>query len=199
MIYIDGIVGVGKSTLAEILAKELNLSLYKEPVYDNPILEKFYYDKKKYSFPLQVFFLNKRLEMVKEAHKNGGGIFDRAIYCDKIFADILYKDGDLIEDEYNLYLELTKNMFENLPKPKVLVYLETTVDKAIEKIARRGREFEKNVDRKYWEELHGHYKKYFEEYSESTVIKINVDNRDFLNNREDVEYILNLVRGELCK
>ncbi|MGL4308404.1 deoxynucleoside kinase [Cetobacterium sp. SF1] len=199
MIYIDGVVGVGKSTLAEIISKELGRELYKEPVYDNPILEKFYYDKKKYSFPLQVFFLNKRLEMVKEAHKNGGGIFDRAIYCDRVFADILHKDGDLIEDEYNLYLELTRNMFEHLPKPKILIFLETSVDNAIAKINRRGREFEKHVGKDYWEKLHDHYKEYFDNYSESKLIRINVDNRDFLNNKEDREYVLNLIKGELCE
>lgn len=197
MIYIDGVVGVGKSTLAKIISDEFGKTLYKEPVYDNPILEKFYHDKKKYSFPLQVFLLNKRLEMVKLADKNGGGVFDRAIYCDRVFADILYRDGDLIEDEYNLYIELSKNMFESLPVPKLLIYLETSVDNAIKKIEKRGREFELEMDRDYWEKLNNHYSEYFKDYSESKVIKVNVDNRDFLNNPEDRKYIIDLVRGEL--
>ncbi len=69
MIFIDGVVGVGKSTLGEILSKEFKVPLYKKPVYDNPLLDKFYCDKKKYSFPLQVFFLNKRLQMVEKARE----------------------------------------------------------------------------------------------------------------------------------
>ncbi|MBC2856734.1 deoxynucleoside kinase [Cetobacterium sp. 2A] len=198
MIYIDGVVGVGKSTLAKIISKELEMELYKEPVYDNPILEKFYYDKKKYSFPLQVFFLNKRLEMVKDAHKKGRGVFDRSIYCDRIFADILNSDGDLIEDEYNLYLELSNNMFQYLPKPDLVIYLETTIENAIKKIKKRGREFELGVEVTYWEKLNKHYSEYFKTYSESKIIKVNVDNRDFINNENDRKFIIELIKRELC-
>ena len=95
IICIDGVVGVGKSTLGEILAKEFNMHFFKEPVLDNPLLDKFYYDKKRYSFPLQVFFLNKRFEMIKEAEKLGSCIMDRRIYGDIIFAKMLMEDGEL--------------------------------------------------------------------------------------------------------
>lgn len=193
MIYVDGVVGVGKTTLSKIISEHFNKELYQEPVYENPILDKFYYDKKRYSFSLQVLLLNKRLEMIKEAIRNGGGVFDRAIYCDKIFADILHDDGDLSKDEYDLYLELSQNMFKYIQPPKLIIYLETTVDNAIEKIKNRGRDFEQIMPRNYWEKLNFHYDRYFEDYEACKVLKINVDGKDFKNNREDREEVLKLV------
>lgn len=193
MIYVDGVVGVGKTTLSKIISEHFNKELYQEPVYDNPILDKFYYDKKRYSFSLQVLLLNKRLDMIKTAIKNGGGVFDRAIYCDKIFADILHNDGDLSKDEYNLYIELSQNMFKYIEPPKLIVYLETSVDNAIEKIQKRGRDFEQIMPRNYWEKLNNHYKSYFNNYSECKVLKVNVDGKDFINNSQDREEILNLI------
>ena len=89
MIIVDGVVGVGKSSLMEILAEELNLTVFPEPVMDNPLLPKFYEDMKKYGFPLQVFFLNNRFRMIKEAQRLNGAIMDRAIYGDVIFAKML--------------------------------------------------------------------------------------------------------------
>lgn len=193
MIYVDGVVGVGKTTLSKIIAEHFNKELYQEPVYENPILDKFYYDKKRYSFSLQVLLLNKRLEMIKESIKNGGGVFDRAIYCDKIFADILHEDGDLSEDEYNLYLELSQNMFRYIEPPKLIVYLETTVDNAIKKIKNRGRDFEQIMPRDYWEKLNSHYNSYFKNYEGCKVLKVNVDGKDFKNCEKDREEILKLI------
>lgn len=193
MIYVDGVVGVGKTTLSKIISEHFNKELYQEPVYENPILDKFYYDKKRYSFSLQVLLLNKRLEMIKESIKNGGGVFDRAIYCDKIFADILHEDGDLSEDEYNLYLELSQNMFRYIEPPKLIVYLETTVDNAIKKIKNRGRDFEQIMPRDYWEKLNSHYSSYFENYEDCKVLRVNVDGKDFKNCEKDREEILKLI------
>lgn len=197
MIFIDGVVGVGKSTLGEILADELKVPFYKEPVYDNPLLDKFYHDRKKYSFSLQVFFLNKRFQMVEEA-KGTGAIFDRSLYCDIIFAEILNKTGDLIDEELDLYKELTENMFEHLEKPRLTIYLETNVDNAIKKIKERGRDYEQIVPREYWERLNAHYRDYFDSY-DGNVLKINVDSLDFRDKKEDKEWVLNLIKGELDK
>ncbi|MGL4534298.1 MAG: deoxynucleoside kinase [Fusobacteriaceae bacterium] len=197
MIYIDGVVGVGKSTLAKIVAEKLGKKLFKEPVFENPILDKFYYDKKRYSFSLQVFLLNKRLELIKESIATGSGVFDRSIYCDKIFADILHTDGDLSTDEFNLYLELSENMFKYIEKPKLIVYLETSVDNAVDRIKSRGRDFEQVMPRDYWEKLNNHYREYFDEYKDCKVIKFNVDSRDFLNNPKDREEILAIIEANI--
>ncbi|HAS79899.1 MAG TPA: deoxyguanosine kinase, partial [Fusobacteriaceae bacterium] len=109
IICIDGVVGAGKSTLGDILAKELGISLFEEPVLNNPILDKFYYDKKRYSFPLQIFFLNKRFKMIKEANLLNGCVMDRSIYGDVIFARMLMEDGDMTPEEFELYEELLYN------------------------------------------------------------------------------------------
>ncbi len=197
MIFIDGVVGVGKSTLGEILSKEFKVPLYKKPVYDNPLLDKFYCDKKKYSFPLQVFFLNKRLQMVEKA-RGTGGIFNSSLYCDVIFANILNKSGDLSEEEFNLYMDLSNNMFRHLEEPKLIIYLEIDVENATKKIRERGRDYEQIVLRDYWESLNSHYREYFNSYS-GEVLKINVDDLDFRDKKEDREYILKLIKKKLQK
>lgn len=197
IICIDGVVGVGKSTLGEILSKEFGITFFREPVLNNPLLDKFYYDKKRYSFPLQIFFLNKRFEMIKEAERLGSCIMDRSIYGDVIFARMLMEDGDLGVEEFEIYEELLYNMLEHLKKPKLMIYLESNVDNAIEKIKRRGRDYEQIVERKYWENLNKNYTEYFENYNLSEILVINVDNLDIKDNIEHRQWFINTVREKL--
>jgi len=196
-ICIDGVVGAGKSTLGEILANELNIEFFKEPVLENPLLDKFYYDKKRYSFPLQVFFLNKRFKMIKEADDLNGCVMDRSIYGDVIFAKMLMEDGDMTPEEFELYEELLHNMLEHVKRPRLMIYLENSVDRAIEKIKMRGRDYEQIVPKRYWESLNENYRGYFESYDISEILVINVDNRDIKNNPEDRKYFIDLVKAKL--
>lgn len=196
-ICIDGVVGAGKSTLGEILADELNIEFFKEPVLENPLLDKFYYDKKRYSFPLQVFFLNKRFKMIKEADDLNGCVMDRSIYGDVIFAKMLMEDGDMTPEEFELYEELLHNMLEHVKRPRLMIYLENSVDRAIEKIKMRGRDYEQIVPKKYWESLNENYRGYFDNYDISEILVINVDDRDIKNNPEDRKYFIDLVKAKL--
>lgn len=196
MIVIDGVVGVGKSTLMNILEKEGYVP-FEEPVVDNPILEKFYYDRERYSFPLQIFFLNKRFKNIKDASKIKNAVMDRSIYGDIIFAKMLKDKGEMSKEEFDLYMELFENMIEHCKAPKLLVYLEIGVDEAMKRINKRGREYEKVVERAYWEELNNNYREYFDEYNISPIIKINVDNMDFENNLEHREMLLNEIHKKL--
>lgn len=199
-IVIDGVVGVGKSSLSEILAKEFGLTFFEEPVVNNPILDKFYFDKKRYSFPLQIFFLNKRFEMLEESENiENGCIMDRSIYGDAIFAKMLMEDGDMSVEEYNIYEELLTNMLRHVHPPKLMVYLETTVDNAVKKIEKRGRDFEQHVSIDYWKSLNKHYEEYFKHYNISKLLKINVDNLDFVNNEKDREYVVSLIKNTLAE
>jgi deoxyadenosine/deoxycytidine kinase len=193
IICVDGVVGVGKSTLGRMIADRYNMNFFEEPVVNNPILDKFYYDRKRYSFPLQIFFLNKRFKAMKEAAKINKCVMDRSIYGDVIFSRMLMEDGDMTREEFELYEELLYNMLEHIQKPKLMIYLETSVDSAINKINRRGREYELVVPRDYWESLNANYRAYFESYNISDILKINVDNLDFVSNPEDKEYIMRLV------
>lgn len=199
IICIDGVVGVGKSTLGEILAKEFNMHFFKEPVLDNPLLDKFYYDKKRYSFPLQVFFLNKRFEMIKEAEKLGSCIMDRSIYGDIIFAKMLMEDGDLSKDEFEIYQDLLYNMLEHLKRPKLMIYLETDVDNAITKIKRRGRDYEQIVERDYWQNLNKNYTEYFNNYDLSETLIINVNDLDIKDNPKDQAWFIETVKNKLAE
>ncbi|WP_203635651.1 deoxynucleoside kinase [Thermobrachium celere] len=196
MLVIDGVVGAGKTTLMNILKNE-GFIPFEEPVYNNPILEKFYYDRHRYSFPLQIFFLNKRFKHIKEASLIENAVMDRSIYGDVIFAKMLMESGEMSKEEFELYIELFENMIEHCHPPKLMVYLEISVDEAIRRINQRGREYEKIVEREYWERLNKHYQEYFSQYSISPILKINVDNLDFENNLKDREYIINLIKENL--
>ena len=197
MIVIDGVVGVGKSTLMNIFAKEMGMVKFEEPVVENPILPKFYGDRARYAFPSQVFFLNSRFAHLKDAGKVEGCVLDRSIYGDAIFAKMLCKSGDMTKEEFAIYEELLENMVDHIKVPKLMIYLEVSVDEAMRRIQKRGRDFEQTVEREYWESLNEEYKSYFDNYSLSPILKINVDNLDFENNEEDKEKVLTLIKNRL--
>ena len=199
MIVVDGVVGVGKTTLMNILVEEFGYTAFLEPVVDNPILDKFYYDRKRYSFTLQIFFLNNRFKSIKEASLVDNAVLDRSIYGDLIFAQLLMEHDEMDKEEYNIYTDLFENMVEHLCPPKLMIYLETSVDEAIKKINKRGREYEKVVEKDYWLKLNEQYTEYFKDYNISPLLKINVDSLDFENNAKDREYVLNLIREALKK
>lgn len=196
MIVVDGVVGVGKSTLMNILA-ERGMIAFREPVVDNPILEKFYYDRERYSFPLQVFFLNKRFKHIKEAAMINNSVMDRSIYGDVIFAKMLCDKGEMSKEEFELYKELLENMLEHVMPPKLMIYLEVSVDEAMKRIQKRGRDYEQVVERDYWEILNNEYKTYFGQYDISPILRINVDGLDFENNEEDTIKVLDLIDEKL--
>lgn len=196
MIVIEGVVGVGKSSLMNILG-EKGYKEFEEPVVDNPILDKFYHDRARYSFPLQVFFLNKRFEHIKKTNDYKNTVLDRSIYGDAIFARMLNLNGEMSDEEFGIYQELLENMLEHVRAPKLMVYLEVSVDEAMRRIHKRGRDYELIVERDYWQRLHDEYEDYFKEYTLSPVLRINVDNLDFENNEDDKKYVLNLIEEKL--
>lgn len=196
-IIIDGVVGVGKSTLMNILHKEFGYEKYEEPVVNNPILDKFYYDRSRYSFPLQIFFLNNRFKQIKEATLKNSAVMDRSIYGDLIFAKMLCDSNEMTREEFDIYIDLFGNMLEHLQPPKLMIYLRTSVDGAIAKIKKRGRDYEQIVEREYWETLNKEYASYFENYCISPLLIIDVDNLDFENNINDRNYVINIIKNKL--
>lgn len=198
MIVIEGVVGVGKSSLMRILGQE-GYEEFEEPVVDNPVLDKFYHDRCRYSFPLQVFFLNKRFEHIKQAKDVSKAVMDRSIYGDAIFARMLNLSGEMSDEEFQIYSELLQNMLENVHVPKLMVYLEISVDEAMNRIKKRGRDYELIVEREYWEKLNYEYSNYFDNYDLSPMLKINVDHLDFENNEADRIYVLKLINEALLE
>ena len=197
MITIDGVVGVGKSTLMDMMVNELGYTPFEEPVVNNPILDKFYYDRKRYSFPLQIFFLNARFKHIKKESQISKSVLDRSIYGDVIFAKMLKDSEEMSEEEFNIYQELFNNMLQHCKPPALMIYLEVSPEEAVRRITKRGRDYELATEISYWERLNKEYRTYFNEYDVSPVLKINVDHLDFENNPADKEYVLELIRKKL--
>lgn len=200
LIIVDGVVGSGKTTFMNLLKEELSLPGFEEPVTDNPLLEKFYHDRKRYSFPLQVFFLNRRFRMLKDAGENlTASVMDRSIYGDVIFAKLLHEGGDMEKDEFDLYQELLVNMLDHIESPKLMIYLKCDVDTAISRIEKRGRDYEQIVERDYWERLNKEYEAYFKEYNLSKLLVIDVKNYDLLENEKDRKEVMDLVKKAISE
>ncbi len=196
VINIAGVVGVGKSSLCNIFS-ELGYKVYHEPVFDNELLEKFYYNKEKYAFPLQIFFLNKRFEMYKDSNNYPSSIMDRSIVEDRIFAKMLRDQGELDIKEYDIYVDLFNNMMEHVLPPKLMVYLRIKTNNVIERIKKRGRKYELEQGDQYWYDLNNNYEVFFNEYTWSKLLIIDVDEIDFVNNMKDRDYITNLIENSV--
>ena len=197
IINIAGVVGVGKSSLTNLIWENWRYVPFKEPVFDNPLLQKFYYDKKRYAFPLQVFFLNKRFEMCKQAVEYDNAVMDRSIVEDTIFAKMLRDSGDMDPNEYHIYRELFTNMMEHVIKPDLMVYLKVSPEEAVRRINKRGREYEVQADTEYWYKLSQNYSEFFYDYSWTKLLTIECDELDFVNNDRDQMYVLEEITSHI--
>ena len=193
---IAGVVGVGKSSLCGIYADK-GYEVYYEPVFDNDLLEKFYADKEKYAFPLQIYFLNKRFQMYKDSLLHRNTVMDRSIVEDRIFAKMLKDRGELNVKEYDIYMDLFTNMMQHVCKPDLMVYLRIKTDNVLSRIQKRGREYELSQSKEYWASLNSNYEIFFNEYTWSKLLVIDVDNIDFVGNQSDKEWIVNLIDSNL--
>jgi len=199
-IVIDAVVGAGKTSYMEVLSKEMKIPCFEEPVDDNPLLDKFYHNRKRYAFPLQVYFLNRRFEMLKQAAQLGKPtLMDRSIYGDMIFANLLYKEGNMEKDEYLLYRDLLTNMLDHIEAPKLMIYLKIDTDSAIERIRKRGRDYEQIVERDYWERLNKEYEDYFSEYNLSPLLVIDAAKYDIVENPKDRMEVLQIIQQKLAE
>jgi deoxyadenosine/deoxycytidine kinase len=199
-IVIEGCSGCGKSTLMELLSNHDNkYTKFTESVEDNPIIDKYFHDRKKYSFALQVFFLNRKFEEMKIIEKSSKTLLDRSIYCNVVFAKMYNETDEMTKEEFNVYLELFKNILSFHYPPKLMIHLESSTDGIVERIQRRGRDYEKLVNRDYWDHLNNSYIDFFSQYNLSPVLKINVDKYNFADNRNDKKYITDLIQETIRK
>jgi deoxyadenosine/deoxycytidine kinase len=195
VIVIDGVVGAGKSTLAEKVSQKLNVPIYYELQNQTTLnlLEEFYKDKSRWSFTLQIHFLNERFRMIKEIHKNGGGILDRSIFGDRIFASMLNEDGYMSDDEFHTYSTLLDNMLQHAKNPSFLLYIDCDLDTAMSRIKKRGREMELGVDSVYWERLNQKYRDWYDSYDLSH--KVSIDANSYHPDDEDaISEIVNRIK-----
>ncbi len=193
-VVIDGMTGVGKTSLLKIVAQSFNLIPYEEIFRDeNDLLGKFFTAGKEWCFPMQISFLNNRFIQYKEALKLGNVVMDRSIYSDPIFASFYYKSGDFKPEEYFVYKSLFNNLIESLEPPSIVIYLSVSAEEAIRRIKKRGRPDEIQVSDSYWRALHDEYSGYYKNYRLSPLLTIDVNSLDFVNNLSDQESIVKTV------
>jgi deoxyadenosine/deoxycytidine kinase len=190
-IVIAGNIGSGKTTLTDKLCKEFGWKSHFESVDDNPYLSDFYQDMNRWSFALQVYFLSHRFNVHREIlQSHVDSVQDRSIYEDAhIFARALYEQKKMDERDYKNYLNLFKIMMKDLATPTLVVYLQRSVPKLVERIKLRGRDYEKSISVEYLTQLNTYYEEWFHSYNSSAKILINTDNLDFVTNEEDFKYI----------
>ncbi|HDR04656.1 MAG TPA: deoxynucleoside kinase [Candidatus Marinimicrobia bacterium] len=192
-IAIEGVIGVGKSSLARLLAEKLGARLVLERFEDNPFLSDFYKDRKRYAFQTQLFFLLSRyrqqLELMQPDlfHKNL--ITDYMFIKDKLFAYL-----NLDEKEIVLYDQLLNLLVKQVATPDLLIYLQADTERLMHNIKLRGRTYEKNMDRDYIEALNQIYNQFFFRYSQSPLLIINTTDIDFVNRDEDLEELIGYIR-----
>jgi len=193
ILSVSGIIGVGKSTLAEKLGKELKANVLYEPVKENEYLNKFYKDMNKYSFPMQVYLLNKRFEQHQQMVWSGKNtIQDRSIYEDVIFAKMLRESKLMEELDFQTYRSLFQNMSNFLHRPDLIIYLDVKPEIALERIKRRSRNCESTIPLEYLKDL----KKGYEDWLKDVSPRIPVLRIDW-NEFKDTEYVINLVKNKL--
>lgn len=189
-IVVDGMTGVGKTTLVNILAKELDLEAFNEIFKDeNKLLHKFFCNRERWCFPMQVNFLNHRFRQYKDASRLNSAVMDRSIYSDPIFAGMYREIGYLSQEEHNVYRSLLSNMLEHLTPPRLIVYLRVSAREAIRRIRNRGRHDELEVEDGYWKRLHGFYEKHYAGFTMADLLVLEVDDLDFVkfkNHRKQI-------------
>lgn len=188
-IGIAGMIGAGKSTLATSLAKHLDIDVYYEPVENNEYLEDFYRDTARYSFATQIYLLNKRFAQHQEIIWRGrSAVQDRTIYEDSIFAQMLAETGLMDARDYRTYLELFGNMSNFMCKPNLIIYLDVSPERSMERIRARGRNVETGISMDYLRALYQGYQDFVNDISRVIPV-ISVDYDRFATAEEMAEVI----------
>ncbi|OOQ56864.1 deoxynucleoside kinase [Mucilaginibacter pedocola] len=198
-IAIVGNIGAGKTTLTEMLAKNYGWEPLYEAVDNNPYLEDFYSEMKRWSFNLQIYFLNSRYRQIREIQQSGRDIIqDRTIYEDAyIFAENLHDMGLMTTRDYENYESMFDNITEFIKPPDLLVYLKASVPTLVNNIQRRGREYEIGIRIDYLSKLNEKYDKWIKNYKLGKLLVLDKDNLDFANNTEDMATIVEKIEREI--
>lgn len=191
-IGVAGNIGSGKTTLTRMLAQKLNFIPHFEAVQNNPYLSDFYQDMGRYSLPIQVFFLSTRFKAHQDILKNGGSsIQDRTIYEDyHVFSRNLHETGLMDQRDFENYQNLFRIMTPLLRPPDILVYLKKSLPKLMERIALRGRDFEKNMPEEYVARLNDYYEQWAGSYQIGKILVVESDHLDFIHEEKHFEYIV---------
>ena len=192
-VAIEGVIGVGKTSLAHLLEERLNAKLVMEKFDENPFLADFYLDPERYAFQTQLFFLLSRYRQQQELRQTE--VFHKLVISDYMFVkDRLFASLNLDDKEMSLYDSVAKILEKNILNPDLVIYLQAETPKLMERITLRGRDFEKNMSPDYIDALNQIYNEYFFRYQESPLLIINTNDIDFVHNEEDLEEVIRYIR-----
>ncbi len=200
-IGIAGNIGVGKTTFTKLVAKRMDLLPYYESVDDNPYLSDFYSDMDRWSFNLQIYFLQHRFKHHLEIMQNNNGVIqDRTIYEDvSIFAYNLYQMKIMSKRDWETYKDLFKNMEQFLQKPSLVIYLKASTDTLINRIKNRDRGYEKEISEAYLHRLNIYYKKWFADPNGFNVLEIDTNNFNIFEDKKKFDKIIDDIKNKLNK
>jgi deoxyadenosine/deoxycytidine kinase len=190
---VEGVIGVGKTTLARRLSRALNASLVLEVVEENPFLPKFYDDPESWAFQTQMFFLLSRYKQQLDIPQRE--LFAESVVADYLFAkDQIFATINLSEEELALYRSILPLLESRLTRPDLVIYLQATTEVLLERIHRRGRPFEREIPREYLETLAEAYNHFFFHYEETPLLIVNTNEMDLLGSDGDFERLLGMIR-----
>jgi len=193
-IAIEGPIGVGKSSLAKILARKYASRLVKEEVAGNPFLERFYENPRKFAFQTQLFFLLSRYRQQRELAQ--GDLFEAGLVCDYILAkDKIFALINLEDDEISLYESIYKLLVSTLPKPDLVIYLQARPEVLLSRVRKRGVAYERNISLDYLRTLSDAYNEYFFHYNETPLLVVNTSEIDFVESPRDLEHLVREVKS----
>ncbi len=198
-VAIAGNIGAGKTTLTKLLAKHYNWKPHFESVDENPYLDDFYGEMERWSFNLQVFFLNSRFRQVLELRKSGKDIIqDRTIYEDaSIFAPNLHAMGLMTNRDFSNYSSLFELMENLVTPPDLLIYLRGSIETLVGQIHKRGRDYENSISIDYLSRLNERYEAWISKYTKGKLLIIDVDNLNFVDNPEDLSSIIERIDAQI--
>ena len=192
-IVVEGPIGVGKTSLVGILAERFSGRKVLEIVEDNPFLASFYQDREKWAFQTQVFFLLSRFRQQQQLFQQD--LFNSVTVSDYLFAkDRIFACLNLNGNELSLYDRVFEALGTRVAKPDLVIYLQARLDVLLQRIKKRGRDFERKFDAEYLESLVKAYNEFFFHYSETPLLVINTSDIDFVNNEADLENLIQVIR-----
>lgn len=207
VLVLAGTIGAGKSSLTEMLAEELKTQAFYESVDDNKVLPLFYDNPQKYAFLLQIYFLNKRFDSIKRALSDNNNVLNRSIYEDSLLFHLNADLGRADETEVEVYDDLLNNMLEEIDslsfkkRPDLLIHVKVSFDKMLERIKKRGRQFEQlEYDPSlydYYKELNSRYDTWFEAFDICPKIQIDGDKYDFVEDEQSKIHVLQQIKEKL--
>jgi|TARA_B110000914_G_scaffold118086_1_gene103175 deoxyguanosine kinase len=192
-IAIEGPIGVGKTSLAQLLSKELGARLVLEDFEDNPFLPDFYNDPERFGFQTQLFFLLQRYRQQQDLRQVD--MFQKLLITDYMFVkDRLFASLNLGDKEMQLYDTVASLLERNIIRPDIVIYLQADTDVLMKNIEKRGRNMEKNVTWEYIDALNQVYTEYFFRYQDTPLVIINTNNIDFVGNENDLKEVIDYIR-----